>query len=97
MLILLLLFFNCAYCKHFYNHIIKTDFKSINELNNIMTSKNYFDLYLEEVKADNITYNPCLNDSLLEYPFEVNYCSKPKITLLPLTFPKINIKQNWKF
>jgi hypothetical protein len=61
-----------------------------------MTSKKYFDLYLEETKADNITYDPCLNSSLLEYPFEVNYYSKPKITLLPLTFPKISIKQNWK-
>tara|TARA_B100000212_G_C27054203_1_gene396971 strand:+ start:31 stop:525 length:495 start_codon:yes stop_codon:yes gene_type:complete len=96
MLILLLFFLNCAYCKYFYNHIIKTDFKSVNELSNIMTSKNYFDLYLEEVKADNITYDPCLNDSLLEYPFEVSYNSKPKVTLLPLTFPKINIKQSWK-
>ena len=69
MLILLLFFLNCVYCKYFYNHIIKTDFKSVNELSNIMTSKNYFDLYLEG-EADNVTYDPCLNDSLL-YPFKL--------------------------
>ena len=96
MILLLLLFFHCVYCKYFYNHIIKTELKSVNELTNIMTSKKYFDLYLEEVKADNIVYDPCLNDSLLEYPFKVDYYSKPKVTLLPLTFPKINIKQSWK-
>ena len=71
MILLLLFFFHCVYCKYFYNHIIKTELKSVNELTNIMTSKKYFDLYLEEVKADNIVYDPCLNDSLLEYPFKV--------------------------
>ena len=96
MILLLLLFFHCVYCKYTYNHIIKTDFKSSVELNDIMSSKKYFDLYLEEVDADNIIFDPCFNNTNLEFPFKINYSSQPKISLLPLKFPKISILQSWK-
>ena len=89
MILLLLLFFHCVYCKYTYNHIIKTDFKSSVELNDIMSSKKYFDLYLEEVDADNIIFDPCFNNTNLEFPFKINYSSQPKISLLPLKFPKL--------
>jgi len=96
MILLLLFFFHCVYCKYTYNHIIKTDFKSSVELNDIMSSKKYFDLYLEEVNADNIVFDPCFNTTNLEFPFKINYSSQPKISLLPLKFPKISILQSWK-
>ena len=52
------LFINLTYSKYVYNHVIKTDFTSQTELINIMSSKQYYEYYLEEVNAFDIIYNP---------------------------------------
>ena len=89
------LFFICAFGKFTCHHVIKTDFTSKSELMNIMTSKDYYNYYLEEVKADNITFKPECKGNKLNYPQTIEYYSKPKITLFPMKFPRINIIQKW--
>jgi len=89
------LFINLTYSKYIYNHIIKTDFTSQTDLINIMSSKQYYEYYLEEVNAFDVTYNPVVWDKDLNIYQIIDYKSKPKISLFPMKFPTINIVQKW--
>ena len=74
---------------------INTPFKTSKEFIDNISSKNFFDKYLEVVKAEHIEYVPKVNH-LLSFPQIINYRAVPDIPMIPsFMLRKINICQQW--
>ena len=95
-IILLLYLFVLSNANYVYNHVIKTNIASKSKLFDLMREKRYFDLYLNEVNANNIIFNPPINDRFLNNNQIIEYNCKPKLTNYPIKLPKMNIQQIWK-
>ena len=101
MLLILLFLLNIAQwtnSKYTYKHIVKTNFVSTDSVLDAMCSKKYFDLYLQEVKADTIEYIPKMTTNKLtsRQDQKVSYECIPEVSFLPFKIPKMRIVQNWK-
>lgn len=96
MLLLILLYLLGVSGKFSFNHIIKTKYTSIDNVYSIMRSKQYFDLYLKEVKANNIKFIPIIKDKTNDTQI-VSYMCKPVIGNLPISLPNSLISQTWNY
>lgn len=94
-MIFLFLLFVLAISKYTYKHTIKTNITNKSKLLDNMKKKKFFDLYLKEVKAENILFEPTINEIYLNNKQIIKYKCIPIITYLPFNIPKMSIKQNW--
>jgi hypothetical protein len=95
-MLLILLFLINVSGKFMFNHIIKTNYTSIDNVYSIMRSKQYFDLYLKEVKANNINFIPIIKDKTSDTQ-TVSYICKPVIGSIMISLPNLLITQTWNY
>lgn len=95
-MLFLLFFILICNAKYNYKHTIKTNYTNKNKLIDAMSRSEYFKLYLNEVKAKKITFSPEItSDYLNDNSQIIKYICVPKITLLPINLPNLQITQKW--
>lgn len=96
-LFILLMIFYTTLAKYTVEHSIQTTFKSKYKLFDFISSTEFFKSYLQEVGNENTKFTPSIEGkTMLNSPQEIEYFSKPNITLLPGLFKKVKIQHKWK-
>lgn len=95
--ILLLTLILFTQSKYAHKHVIQTSFTKKKYAFDLMRSVKYFQHYLDEVSASDIEFIPkhvkC--EKILPCQQQIRYYSIPKISLLPVRIPKLQITQTW--
>lgn len=96
-LFILLVVVSTTVAKHTIEHSIETSFKSKYKLFEFISSTEFFKSYLQEVGNENTKFTPSIEGKvMLNSPQEIEYLSKPNISLLPRLFKKVKIQQKWE-